>query len=124
MADTTIGLPYPYTNEFARLWISSHADEWEARRGLNWTVVKIGDDQIVGYAGLHNMDVGQRQAELRFWVGYAQQLARHPLAGRVLFGIGMAREGLVRKRVFKGGMEEEVICRGALRDSWNRLTTS
>jgi RimJ/RimL family protein N-acetyltransferase len=55
---------------------------------------------------------------------YAQQLARHPLAGRVLFGIGMAREGLVRKRVFKGDLVEEVICWGTLRDSWNRQTSN
>jgi hypothetical protein len=31
---------------------------------------------------------------------------------------------LVRKRVFEGGVEEEVICWGTLRDSWNRQASS
>jgi RimJ/RimL family protein N-acetyltransferase len=38
------------------------------------------------------------------------QLARHPLAGRVLSAIGMQREGLLRKRVEKGGLMEDLCC--------------
>lgn len=41
---------------------------------------------------------------------YALQLTRHPLAGRVRSGIGMAPEVLVRKRIFMGDLVEEVIC--------------
>jgi RimJ/RimL family protein N-acetyltransferase len=43
---------------------------------------------------------------------YALQLERHPLAARVLSTVGMQREGLVRKRVLKGGMVEDIVCLG------------
>jgi len=147
VADTTIGVPHPYTAEFARMWISSHSGAWEGRRALHWAAVKVGDDRIAGYAGLHRINTERAQAELRFWVGcgvertsnavewsaaivkfafseldmnrvYALQLDRHPLAGRVLSAIGMQREGLVRKRIFKGGLVEDVVCWATLRSDW------
>lgn len=150
IADTTIGVPHPYTTEFARLWISSHPDAWDTRRALHWAVLKTGDDCIVGYAGLDKIDVERGQAELRFWVGcgvertgdavewstaildfaladlnmnrvYALQLDRHPLAGRVLAAIGMQRDGLVRKRIFKGGLVEDVVCWSTVRGDRQRL---
>jgi len=147
VADTSIGVPHPYTTEFARMWISSHSTAWEGRRALHWAALKSGDDRMVGYAGLNQIDSERGQAELRFWVGcgvernsdaaewsaaivefaltslnlnrvYALQLARHPLAGRVLAAIGMQREGLVRKRIFKGGLMEDVVCWAILRRDW------
>jgi len=139
IADTTIGVPHPYTTEFARIWISSHSTAWKGRRGLHWAALRVGEERIVGYAGLSEIDIERRQAEMRFWVGcgverksdavewsttivnfalaglnlnrvYALQLARHPLAARVLAAIGMRREGLVRKRIYKEGLVEDVIC--------------
>jgi [ribosomal protein S5]-alanine N-acetyltransferase len=147
IADTTIGVPHPYTAEFARMWISSHSEAWAARRALHWAALRIGEDRIVGYAGLHNIDLQRRHAELRFWVGcgvkrhenaaewaeavvefalselalnrvYALQLERHPLAARVLSTIGMQQEGLVRKRVHKGGLVEDIVCWAILRSDW------
>jgi [ribosomal protein S5]-alanine N-acetyltransferase len=147
VADTTIGIPHPYTREFARMWISSHSSAQEHCLGLHWAALKLGDDRIVGYAGLDKIDVKRRQAELRFWVGcgvhrardaiewskaivdyalsrlnleriYALQLARHPLAGRVLATIGMRREGLVRKRTCNGGLMEDLVCWSTLRHDW------
>jgi ribosomal-protein-alanine N-acetyltransferase len=153
IADTTIGVPHPYTTEFARMWISSHPAAWGERRALHWAALKTGDDRIVGYVGLNTIDHERGQAELRFWVGggvernsdaaewsaaivefaltslnvnrvYALQLDRHPLAGRVLAGIGMQREGPVRKRVFKGGLVEDVVCWAILRSDWQRRMRS
>jgi [ribosomal protein S5]-alanine N-acetyltransferase len=149
IADSTIGVPHPYTTEFARMWISSHSTAWEERRALHWAACKSADDQIVGYAGLNVIDNERGQAELRFWVGcgternsdavewsaaivefaltslhmnrvYALQLARRPLAGRVLAAIGMQPEGLVRKRIFKEGLMEDMVCWGILKRDWQR----
>jgi len=154
IADTTIGVPHPYTTEFARMWISSHSPAWEGRRALHWAAArKSGDDRMVGYAGLNPIDSERGQAELRFWVGcgvernsdaaewaaaivefaltslnlnrvYALQLARHPLAGRVLAAIGMEPEGIVRKRIFEGGLMEDVVCWGILRSDWQGILRS
>jgi RimJ/RimL family protein N-acetyltransferase len=137
--DATVGIPNPYTAEFARMWISSHSSAWAGRRALHWAALRNGEDRIVGYAGLNEIDMERGQAELRFWVGcsverkndavewsaaivrfalthlnlnriYALQLSRHPVAGHVLAAVGMRREGLVRKRIYKGGLVEDVIC--------------
>lgn len=139
IADTTIGVPHPYTMEFARTWISYHSAASQGRRALHWAAIRVGEERIVGYAGLNNIDTERGQAELRFWVGcgverksyavewsaaivefaliglnmnriYALQLGRHPLAARVLAAIGMQREGLVRKRIYKEGLVEDVVC--------------
>jgi len=138
-ADATVGIPNPYTAEFARMWISSHSAEWPGHRALHWAAVRASEDRIVGYAGLNKIDIERGQAELRFWVGcgaerrrdavewsaaivkfaftdlrlnriYALQLSRHPRAGHVLATVGMRREGLVRKRIYKGGLVEDVVC--------------
>ena len=139
IADTTIGVPHPYTTEFARTWISSHSVAWQGRRALHWAATRIGEERIMGYAGLSEIDMERGQAEMRFWVGcgverrshaiewsaaivdfaltglnlnriYALQLRRHPLAARVLAAVGMQREGLVLKRIYKGGPFEDVVC--------------
>ena len=150
IADTTLGVPHPYTSEFARQWIASHARDWESRTALHWAVVKSGDTSLLGYAGLNAIDLERRQAELRFWVGsgvkrtsyatewaaavlefainaldlnrvYALQLARHPPAARVLESIGMHPEGFLRKRIEREGLVEDVICWSILRDDWHGL---
>ncbi len=93
----------------------------------------------MGYAALTEIDMRRGQAELRFWVGYgverkndavewsaaivkfalrdlnlnrvyALQLSRHAVAGLVLAAVGMQREGLVRKRIYKWGLVEDVVC--------------
>jgi [ribosomal protein S5]-alanine N-acetyltransferase len=141
VSDTSIGVPNPYTAEFARMWISSHPAEWRGRQALHWAATmgsSGGESQILGYVGLNRIDHVRHQGEVRFWVGsgtdrlgfarewleaivdfavaglnlrriYALQIARHPLAGRVLATIGMQQEGLARKRIYKEGLFEDVI---------------
>ncbi len=145
VADSAVGVPHPCTVEFARMCVSSHPSASTSPRALHWAAVKMGEERIKGYAGLDKIDMDRTQAELRFWVGcgvarhayatewcsailkfamthlgmnriYALQLARHPLAGRVLAALGMRQEGHLRKRIYKEGMLEDVICWGIVRD--------
>jgi RimJ/RimL family protein N-acetyltransferase len=46
-------------------------------------------------------------------------MVRNPAAGRVLLHIGMQREGLLRERVRKWGLFEDVIIYGMLRADRN-----
>jgi len=148
VADCTVGIPHPYTAEFARMWIASHPDLWSHHRALHWAALDIDDvdnSRLLGYVGLSKIDIERKQAELRFWVGcgvrrkeyatewclaalqfaaarlgmarvYALQIARHPLAGHVLAGLGMRPEGHVRKRVHKEGLIEDIVCWALVRD--------
>ncbi len=114
---TSIGVPHPYTTEFARMW-SRAATAKENTQSLHWAVTKVGDSRLLGYAALNSIDLARRQAELRVWAActaehpmaaagwsqhllrfsfervglkrvYALQLARHPAAGQLLESIGM-----------------------------------
>ncbi len=91
------------------------------------------------------IDTQRGHAQLRFWVGcgverkidavewseailvfaltelnlrriYALQLERHPLVGHVLAAIGMQPEGLVRKRIHKAGLFEDLVCWAIVRN--------
>ena len=140
IADTSIGIPHPYTAQFARMWISSHEGDWRTNRALHWAAARLDDPHhLAGYAGLVGIDRERRQGELRFWVGrgverhcdalewceavvefafstlhferlYALQMQRHKLAGHVLESLGMRRIGAVRKRVFPEGLMEDIEC--------------
>jgi RimJ/RimL family protein N-acetyltransferase len=140
VADTAIGFPHPYTSQFARMWISSHEADWQARRALHWAATRHGDPRhLAGYAGLVNIDRERCQGELRFWVGcgverrsdaqewsaaviafafgplaiervYGLQMCRHRLAGHVMESLGMRRVAALRKRVFPEGPMEDIEC--------------
>jgi len=143
---TSIGIPHPYSTEFARIWSSGTAAIGDPQ-SFHWAATKFGDPDLSGYAGLNKVDRERRQAELRVWVGssgehwnyaaewsvailqfalasanlgriYALQLARHPIAGQVLSSIGMQRDGLLRRRMHRDGPFEEVICWTILREEW------
>jgi ribosomal-protein-alanine N-acetyltransferase len=47
---------------------------------------------------------------------YAHHMARNPAAGKVLLHAGMRREGLLRQRVRKWGVFEDVVLYAILRD--------
>jgi len=49
-------------------------------------------------------------------------MVRNPASGRVLQKIGMKREGLLRQRVRKWGVFEDVVLLSILHDDWRRLT--
>ena len=47
---------------------------------------------------------------------YAHHMARNPSAGKVLLHVGMQREGLLRERVRKWGVYEDVAVYAILRE--------
>ena len=76
VADSTVGIPHPYTREFARMWIGSHPALWINHRALHWAALEvdnIDNRHILGYVGLSQIDIERKQAELRFWVGCGAQ---------------------------------------------------
>ena len=107
------------------------------------------DRQLIGAAGLREIETEHCQAELGFWVGvewwgngyateaaravigygfrelqlnriHAHYMVRNPASGRVLEKLGMRREGRLRQRVRKWGVFEDVILMAILRDDWRK----
>lgn len=70
VANTTFGIPTPYTAYYARTWIASHTQAWSTGRAIHWAAARRGEPHLlVGYAGLVDIDSIALQANLRFWVG-------------------------------------------------------
>jgi len=137
IADTTVSIPHPYDLDHALAWIGHQRRESVRGRATNFAIRLLADSSLIGCASLRDIDGEHLQAELGFWVGrdwwgkgyareaaaevlrfgfedlglnriYAHHMARNPAAGRVLLHIGMQREGLLRERVRKWGVYEDV----------------
>jgi [ribosomal protein S5]-alanine N-acetyltransferase len=148
IADTTLTIPHPYEMDHALAWIGNQRKESARGRAENFAIRLSAGSSIIGCAGLRDIDAEHLQAELGFWIGrdwwghrYAREAAsavirfgfetlrlnricahhmlRNPAAGKVLQHIGMQREGLLRQRVRKWGIYEDVILYAILRDDCN-----
>jgi RimJ/RimL family protein N-acetyltransferase len=144
IADTTLSIPHPYELDHAVAWIEQQRKEAARGRAISFAV-RLTNRTLIGSCGLRDIDREHLQAELGFWIGrewwgkgyareaaaavlrfgfeslalnriYAHHMARNPAAGRVLEACGMRREGLLRQRVRKWGVYEDVVLYAALRD--------
>jgi RimJ/RimL family protein N-acetyltransferase len=145
VADTTLSIPHPYTMDHALAWIANQRREAVRGRATNFAVRLSPGSSLIGSAGLRDIDPEHMQAELGFWIGrewwgqgyageaaaavvrfgfeelglnriYAHHMTRNPAAGQVLRRIGMRREGLLRERVRKWGVYEDVVLYAMLRE--------
>lgn len=147
IADTTISIPHPYSEQQARDWIATHADACAQGTGIVFAVELTRTNQLIGTIGLREIDQEHLQAEMGFWIGtdwwgngyateaakrvirygfeelglnriYAHHMVRNPASGRVLEKSGMQREGLLRQRVRKWGKFEDVAILAIVRQDW------
>lgn len=148
IADTTVSIPHPYDLDHALAWIGHQRRELVRGRATNFAVRLVPGSPLIGCAGLRDFDPEHLQAELGFWIGrewwgrgyareaaaavvrfgfeqvglnriYAHHMARNPAAGQVLLHVGMQREGLLRERVRKWGVYEDVVLYALLREDRN-----
>jgi RimJ/RimL family protein N-acetyltransferase len=146
IADTTLHLPHPYTEDDARTFIRSRGEEWAAGAGATFAVTLAAGGALVGAMGLR-FAAAHQHAELGYWVGvphwgrgyateagaivlawafgarglhrvYAHHFTRNPASGRVLAKLGMAHEGRLREHVMKWDRFETLECYGILRAEW------
>jgi len=147
IADTTISIPHPYSEQQAREWIASHAEACAQGKGIVFRIHLMRINQLIGTIGLREIDQEHSQAELGFWIGtdwwangyateaakrviryafedlglnriYAHHMVRNPASGRVLEKSGMQREGLLREPVRKWDKYEDVVILAILRKDW------
>ena len=95
IADTTISIPHPYSDEQARQWITGLADLCAQGNVVLFGMTLELGGSLVGTIGLRDIDVEHSQAELGFWVavecwgqGYATE------AARAVVGFGFGQLGL------------------------------
>ncbi|MEE9146276.1 MAG: GNAT family N-acetyltransferase [Candidatus Tectomicrobia bacterium] len=148
IVDTMIAIPHPYDKTYAEVWISSHADAFARRTAVHFGITLKATGELIGSVELHDIETEHSQAELSFWVGkawwgqgyiteaarsvlgyglydlelnriYAYHMKRNPASGRVLHKLGMVQEGVLRQRVRKWGVFEDVAMCALLRQDWD-----
>ena len=147
IADNTITIPHPYSEQQAREWLARVADLYAQGKAVVFAMQSRRGEGLVGTIGLRDIDAEHLQAELGFWVAvenwrqgyateaaravvgygfeqlalnriYAHHMVRNPASGRVLTKIGMKPEGLLRQRVRKWGVFEDVVLLALLKEEW------
>jgi RimJ/RimL family protein N-acetyltransferase len=147
IADTTLSIPHPYSEEQAREWIAAHTSLTGANQQNVFAVILKSSGQLIGTIGLRDINIEHSQGEVGFWIGveswgngyateaaaamlrfgfehlklnriYAHHMVRNPASGRVLQKIGMKQEGVSRQRVRKWGVFEDVVLLAILRQDW------
>lgn len=148
VADTTATVPHPYPEGAGEAWISSHAGEWQAGRGMAFAVTPRDGGDLVGAMGLR-IDGANDSGTLGYWIGKpfwgrgfateaaaaivdyafrvvglnrigATYLTRNPASGRVMEKLGMTHEGVFREATKKWGVYEDVAQRAVLRREWEQ----
>lgn len=144
IADTMISVPHPFLSSDAALWILESNSDPVDSCAYRLAVVKSDTDELLGCVSLRDIDREHSQAEISFWIGrpfwgkgyateaiqaaipffftgvglnrfYAHHMTRNPAAGRVLKRVGFVEEGILRERVCKWGVYEDVVICSLLR---------
>ncbi|MGH0035735.1 MAG: GNAT family N-acetyltransferase [Myxococcota bacterium] len=147
VADTLISIPHPLSLAGARSMIAANAAGFQAGRSVHFAMENLVSRDLVGGVELRGIDRDHELAELDFWVaaaewgqghateatsevlrfGFAElglnriqasAMVRNPAAGAVLRRIGMKQEGVLRQRVRKWGVFEDVALYAALRSDF------
>jgi RimJ/RimL family protein N-acetyltransferase len=137
VADTTIGIPHPYSLAAAKSWIAALSHFFRNGTAVHFAVELRETPTLIGAVSLRDIDSEHRQGELAFWIGtdwwkrgyateaaweavrfgleemelnrvYAHALARSPASSKVLAALGMRQEGVLRQRIRKWGTFEDV----------------
>jgi RimJ/RimL family protein N-acetyltransferase len=140
-----ISVPHPFAIEQASEWITQRTSPSSSR--LVFAVCRRCDERLVGSFSLVAIDAEHAIGELSFWVGrpywgqglaseagaavideafstyrlnrlQAYHMVRNPASAHVLRHWGFRPEGLLRQRVRKWGLFEDVVICGLLSDEW------
>jgi ribosomal-protein-alanine N-acetyltransferase len=147
IADTMISVPHPFTRRDALDWIAAYGDTARDGPHRYFATCLGPSGELVGVTALRDIDDEHAQAELSFWVGrpywgrgFASEAAgaalqyafevlglnrvtafhmlRNPASGRVLGRLGFRQEGVLRQRVRKWGVFEDVAAYAVLREEY------
>ncbi len=145
LADTAISIPHPFSLAAAKSWIAGLPHFFRTGTAVQFALALKSSTELIGSVALEAIDSQNAQAELTFWVGapwrgvgyateaagetirfgfsqlslnciYAHHLARDPKSGHVLRKLGMKQEGVLRQRVRKWGVFEDLVLYAILRE--------
>ncbi|MDJ0705498.1 MAG: GNAT family N-acetyltransferase [Leptolyngbyaceae cyanobacterium MO_188.B28] len=151
IADTMISIPHPYPKGEAERYISRQIAEFKDGHSVSFAIVRKYEQAFCGVIEIRDIEREHSQAELSFWLAveawgrgymsealerilsfgfknldlnrlYAYHMVRNPGSGKVLQKNGFVQEGVLRQRVQKWGVFEDVKLRALLRRDWDGKT--
>ena len=143
IASTTCSIPHPYPDGAAEQWIRGQPEAYAEGISVTFAITLRKTDELVGAIGF-NVNQKNDWAELGYWIGqphwgrgYATEalralipwtfdtfplnrlqachFTRNPASGRVMIKAGMSHEGILRQRVKKWGVFEDIAIYSILR---------
>ncbi len=150
VAATTLRIPHPYTEEYARDFIASAQEDMANGKCLRLGIILRESQTLCGGIGLM-IEAEHRRAELGYWIGvpywgngyateaarivvnygfgalglhkiFASHFANNPTSGNVLRKIGMRHEGSLRAHVMKWGKLLDLEMYGMLASDVEHIT--
>jgi len=148
IADTMVSFRHPYTSAHARHDIARFTRDWQHGCGAHFAIVLVdAPRQFDGYFAVKAIDPEHSAAEISFWIGAeaagkgyvreagreilrfafedlrlnricAHNMVRNPASARVLAGLGLREEGVLREMVRKWGVFEDVVVSAILAREW------
>jgi len=147
VADTMISIPHPFSVREAERYVRTRVAQMRRGRVLALGIRTRGEGAFCGLVELRAIDREHALAELSFWLAvdawgrgymseaigvvlrlafqdlglnrlYAYHMVRNPASGRVLARHGFHVEGVLRERVRKWGVFEDVVLQALLRTDW------
>ncbi len=144
IADSTAGVPHPYSLVAAKAWIAGLPHFYKADGAVNFAVELQDSGDLIGAIALSGIDGTNRCAELGFWIGVpwwgngyateatwellhfgfsefslnrveARHLVRSSAPQKVLGKLGMSSEGVLRQRIRLWDAFEDVRVHSLLR---------
>jgi ribosomal-protein-alanine N-acetyltransferase len=148
IADTMISIPHPYPDGEAEKYVSRQRMEFDAGHSVTFVIERKSERVFCGVIEIRDIEQEHSQAELSFWLAvelwgqgimsevlkpmlrfgfkelnlnrlYAYHMVRNPGSGNVLQNNGFVQEGVLRQRVRKWGVFEDVKLWAILRKDWH-----
>ena len=151
IADTTISIPHPYPDGEAERYTIKKITEFQTGKSAAFAIKAKLEAKLMGVIEIRDIDREHSVAELSFWLApqfwgqgymseavqpildygfthlslnriYAFHMARNPASGKVLQKNGFQPEGLLRQRVRKWDVFEDVVLLSILHRDWQEQT--
>jgi [ribosomal protein S5]-alanine N-acetyltransferase len=150
IAHTMLSIPHPYPDGEAARYVAKQQAEFELEQAVTFAIERKVEKILLGLIEIREIEQEHSQAELSFWLAskhwgqgymsealapvvqfgfevlelnrlYAYHMVRNPGSGKVLQANGFVHEGVLRQRVRKWGVFEDVALWAILRTDWQNI---
>lgn len=151
IADFTLNIPYPYSQEDAVHFLSNVLQHIKTGKQSTFAILLKDNPEVIGFIGLKT-EPKHKHAEMGYWIGepfwnkgyiteaigallahgfndlglhkiFAHHMQDNPGSGKVMIKNGMKQEGVLKEHIFKNGRFQTMILYGILESDYRALAS-